>query len=137
MKDHYQLTDEEFESQFSNCTLYSSIFNHEAHIRLAWIHINRYGIEQALINVDNQLYSYVCSLGAEDKYNKTVTIAAVKAVYHFMQKSNSNNFKDFILEHPRLKTNFKELLDKHYSIDIFNSDIAKSSFLEPNLLPFT
>ena len=130
MKDHYQLTDEEFESQFSNCTLDSSIFNHEAHIRLAWIHINKYGIEQALINVDNQLYSYVCSLGAEDKYNKTVTIAAVKAVYHFMQKSNSNNFKDFILEHPRLKTNFKELLDKHYSIDIFNSDIAKSSFLE-------
>ncbi|MCK0180484.1 hypothetical protein MWU50_14380 [Flavobacteriaceae bacterium S0862] len=137
MKDHYQLTDEEFESQFSNCTLDSSIFNHEAHIRLAWIHINRYGIEQALINVDNQLYSYIYSLGAEDKYNKTVTIAAVKAVYHFMQKSNSNNFKDFILEHPRLKTNFKELLDKHYSIDIFNSDIAKSSFLEPNLLPFT
>ena len=137
MKDHYQFTDEEFESQFLNCTLDSSIFNHEAHIRLAWIHINKYGIEQALINVDNQLYSYVCSLGAEDKYNKTVTIAAVKAVYHFMQKSNSNNFKDFILEHPRLKTNFKELLDKHYSIDIFNSDIAKSSFLEPNLLPFT
>jgi len=136
MKDHYQFTDEEFESQFSNCTLDSSIFNHEAHIRLAWIHINKYGIEQALINLDSQLYSYVCSLGAEDKYNKTVTIAAVKAVYHFMQKSNSNNFKDFILEHPRLKTNFKELLDKHYSIDIFNSDIAKSSFLEPNLLPF-
>ena len=136
MKDHYQLTNEEFESQFSNCTLDSSIFNHEAHIRLAWIHIDKYGIEQALINVDSQLYSYVCSLGAEDKYNKTVTIAAVKAVYHFMQKSNSNNFKDFILEHPRLKTNFKELLDKHYSIDIFNSDIAKSSFLEPNLLPF-
>ncbi|MCK0109923.1 hypothetical protein MWU58_11510 [Flavobacteriaceae bacterium S0825] len=137
MKDHYQFTDEEFESQFLNCTLDSSIFNHEAHIRLAWIHINKYGIEQALINLDSQLYSYVCSLGAEDKYNKTVTIAAVKAVYHFMQKSNSNNFKDFILEHPRLKTNFKELLDKHYSIDIFNSDIAKSSFLEPNLLPFT
>lgn len=137
MKDHYQFTDKEFESQFLNCTLDSSIFNHEAHIRLAWIHINKYGIEQALINVDNQLYSYVCSLGAEDKYNKTVTIAAVKAVYHFMQKSNSNSFKDFILEHPRLKTNFKELLDKHYSINIFNSDIAKSSFLEPNLLPFT
>ena len=136
MKDHYQLTNEEFESQFSNCTLDSSIFNHEAHIRLAWIHIDKYGIEKALINVDSQLYSYVCSLGAEDKYNKTVTIAAVKAVYHFMQKSNSNNFKGFILEHPRLKTNFKELLDKHYSIDIFNSDIAKSSFLEPNLLPF-
>jgi len=137
MKNHYQLTEKEFESQFSNCTLDSSIFNHEAHIRLAWIHINKYGIEQALINVDSQLFSYVCSLDAEDKYNKTVTIAAVKAVYHFMQKSESNNFKDFILEHPRLKTNFKDLLSQHYSIDIFNSENTKSSFLEPNLLPFT
>lgn len=137
MRDHYQLTDKEFESQFLNCTLDSSLFNHEAHIRLAWIHISNYGVDQAILNVDEQLIKFVASLGAEDKYNKTVTVAAVKAVYHFIQKSKSNNFKDFIDEFPRLKTNFKELLSQHYSIDIFNSENAKASFLEPNLLPFT
>ena len=137
MRDHYQLTDKEFESQFLNCTLDSSLFNHEAHIRLAWIHILNYGVDQAILNVDEQLIKFVASLGAEDKYNKTVTVAAVKAVYHFIQKSKSNNFKDFIDEFPRLKTNFKELLSQHYSIDIFNSENAKASFLEPNLLPFT
>lgn len=136
MQNHYSLTDTQFESQFSNCSLNESLFNHEAHIRLAWIHITKYGIEQALINVDNQLFNYVLSLGAGDKYNKTMTIAAVKAVNHFIQKSNSDNFKDFISEFPRLNNNFKELLSHHYSIDIINSEIAKSSFLEPNLLPF-
>jgi len=136
MKDHYQFTDTELESQFSNCTLEASLFNHEAHIRLAWIHVKKYDIDEAIINVDEQLIKFVSSLGARDKYNKTLTIAAIKAVYHFVQKSNSDNFKDFIDEFPRLKTNFKDLLSQHYSIDIFNSEIAKSSFLEPNLLPF-
>lgn len=137
MDDHNQLNDKEFELQFQDGTLSPSVFNHEAHIRLAWIHVIKYGIEQALINVDSQLFNYVSSLGAQDKYNKTVTIAAIKVVNHFVQKSNSDNFKDFVSEFPRLNYNFKELLSHHYSIDIFNSDIAKSSFLEPNLLPFT
>lgn len=136
MQNHYSLTDAEFELQFFNCTLNESLFNHEAHIRLAWIHITKYGVDRAVSNIEKQLVKYVASLGAQDKYNKTVTIAAIKAVYHFIQKSKSNNFKDFIEEFPRLKTNFKDLLSQHYSINIFNSENAKSSFLEPNLLPF-
>ena len=136
MNNHYQLTDTDFESQFSNSTLDASLFNHEAHIRLAWIHVTKYGIDKAVKNVNTQLINYVASLGAQDKYNNTVTTAAVKAVHHFIQKSKSDNFKDFIEEFPRLKTNFKDLLSQHYSINIFNSENAKSSFLEPNLLPF-
>ncbi len=136
MNNHYQLTDTDFESQFSNSTLDASLFNHEAHIRLAWIHVTKYGVDKAVKNVNTQLVNYVASLGAQDKYNNTVTTAAVKAVYHFIQKSKSDNFKDFIEEFPRLKTNFKDLLSQHYSINIFNSENAKSSFLEPNLLPF-
>lgn len=136
MENHYQFNNKAFELQFRNGTLNPSLFNHEAHIRLAWVHITKYGIEQALINVDSQLYNFVCSLGAKDKYNKTVTLAGVKAVYHFVRKSKSNNFNDFIEEFPRLKTNFKDLLAQHYNSDIFNSETAKSSFLEPNVLPF-
>jgi hypothetical protein len=82
------------------------------------------------------LQNYVASLGAKDKYNKTVTIAAVKAVYHFMLKSKADNFQVFISENQKLKTNFKELLNTHYSTDIFKSTKAKKEFLEPELLPF-
>jgi len=136
LEKHYQLTDAEFEKQFANCTLDAKLFSHEAHLRLAWIHLDKYGIDQAIQSICLQLVNFVDSLGASDKYNKTVTIAAVRAVYHFMLKSETANFKDFIAENPRLKHNFKELLRFHYKTDIFNSELAKKEYLEPELLPF-
>ena len=136
MENHFNLTDSEFERQFEHCELDPSIFSHEAHLRLAWIHITKYGIEKALSNIQLQLQKYVRHIGAEDKYNKTLTVAATKAVYHFILKSESDSFEGFITEFPRLKTNFRELMGFHYGIDIFNSEKAKKVFMEPDLLPF-
>ena len=136
MEKHLELTDAEFEYQFRNCTLNPDIFSHEAPLRLAWIHINKYGIEQAIENITGQLQAFVAHIGAEGKYNTTLTIAAIRAVYHFWLKSGSDNFTDFTAEFPRLKNNFRELLDCHYGFDIFQSDKAKQAYLEPDLIPF-
>lgn len=38
MKTHHQLNDQQFEEQFQNCTFDPTLFTHEAHLRLAWIH---------------------------------------------------------------------------------------------------
>ena len=136
MQNHYQLSDQAFEAQFQNCTLSPSLFNHEAHLRLAWIHITKYGEATAITNICSQLISYVSFLGAKEKYNTTLTVAAIKAVNHFVNKSNSDTFKSFIKEFPRLKNNFKELMSAHYGFDIFDNVRAKKEFLEPDLLPF-
>lgn len=136
MEKHFDLTNAELERQFENCELDPSIFSHEAHLRLAWIHIHQYGIEKALLQIPNQLINFTAYHGAKNKYNKTLTIAAIKAVYHFMLRSKSGHFEDFIKEFPRLKYNFKELIAAHYQMDIFHSEKAKSEFLEPDLLPF-
>ncbi|MEQ9266358.1 MAG: hypothetical protein RLN81_14105 [Balneolaceae bacterium] len=136
MEKHRELSDSEFEHQFITCALRPSDFTHEAHLRFAWINIRQYGIEQAEIIIQRQLKNYVDFAGATNKYNTTLTIAAIKAVYHFMLRSDSETFKDFIAEFPRLKSNFKELMASHYGFDIYNSEIAKKKFLEPDLLPF-
>ncbi|NER13462.1 hypothetical protein GWK08_08445 [Leptobacterium flavescens] len=136
MEKHFQLTDKEFEKQFANCELDPLDFSHEAHLRLAWIHIKEYGIEQAEKNIQAQLQAFVSFVGAEDKYNTTLTIASIRAVDHFMQRSGSDNFKDFISEFPDLKNNFKKLIGSHYSFDIFNSKAARTIYLKPDLLPF-
>ena len=136
MEKHYNLSDLEFEQQFVDCKLDPAIFSHEAHLRLAWININRYGMEQAEKNIQKQLQHFVESVGAKDKYNTTLTIAAIKAVGYFKEKSKADNFKDFIEEFPQLKNNFKALIGSHYSFDIFNSNKAKTTFLEPDLIPF-
>ena len=136
MKSHYDLTNAEFELQFDSCKLDSNLFSHEAHLRLAWIHITKYGIEKALINIQSQLTRYVTHVGESTKYNKTVTVAAIKAVHHFILKSKSDNFMDFIAEFPRLQNNFKGLMDRHYGVDIFKSAKARKEFISPDLLPF-
>jgi len=136
MKNHFVLSDQQFEQMFDEGTLNPQLFNHEAHIRLAWIHITKYGVEEAIKNICSQLLNFVTNHGVKDKYNETLTIAATKAVYHFILKSKSDNFRSFITEFPRLKTHFKELMDSHYSNDTYFSEKAKKSFVEPDLLPF-
>ena len=136
MEKHFELTDTQFEKKFASCNLNPSYFSHEAHLRLAWIHLKKYGIEKAEKNIQQQLQKYVEHLGENDKYNVTLTIAAIKAVHHFMLKSNTAHFKDFIAEFPRLKYNFKELMSCHYGFDIYHSSKAKKVFMTPDLLPF-
>lgn len=136
LEPHFLLTDEAFEAQFAASVLDPQLFSHEAHIRLAWIHIKQYGEAKAIQNITEQLQNFVKHVGATDKYNETLTIAAIKAVKHFMDKVPIDTFYAFIATHPRLKTNFKHLIEQHYSFDIFNSVGAKAKYLEPDLLAF-
>ena len=137
MQTHLHLTDNQFEHQFENCTLDPALFTHEAHLRLAWIHIKKYGEDQAIKNICEQIRRFAENAGAPNKYNETVTIAAIKAVHHFMKRSNTNSFTELIEEFPGLKKNFKVVIGSHYSIDVFSSSEAKEKYLEPDLLPFT
>ena len=136
MSAHFNLSNSEFEKQFATTQLDSSLFSHEAHLRLAYIHISKYGEAQAIVNINSQIWNFVTKLGAADKYNKTLTVAAIKAVHHFMRRSATSDFSGLLTEFPRLKNNFKELMAAHYEMDIYNSPIAKQQFLEPDLLAF-
>ena len=87
-------------------------------------------------NICSQLRAFTEILGAGDKYNKTLTTAAIRAVNHFMPKSDAADFSDFISQYPRLKNNFKELMASHYNTDSCNSPLAKQQYMAPDLLPF-
>jgi hypothetical protein len=136
MEHHIELSDAEFSSQFELCTLDPKLFTHEAHVRLAWIHIRQSGVEKAIGIINQQLLDFVSAIGATEKYNQTLTTAAIKAVHHFMLKSQTSSFQEFIQENSRLNTQFKDLLFTHYKTNIFKSDKAKGEYLEPELLPF-
>ncbi len=136
MENHLELSDSEFEIQFRNCSLNPALFSHEAHLRIAWLMISRDGITESLVLFPRLLKNYVTTLGEESKYNETLTIAALKAVHHFIGKSSSETFCQFIKEFPQLKFEFKRLMSCHYSFDIFNLPEAKAKFLKPDLVPF-
>lgn len=134
--DHNNLTDAEFLSLFKRNELDPRCFDHMAHLRLAYLYIQRFGLHTAISEVCKQLKAFTEKQGEPEKYNETVTTAAVRAVNHFMNKSRATQFKSFIKSFPKLRDNLKELLSQHYGIDIYNSEIAKSTFLQPDLQPF-
>lgn len=136
MGDHFQYSDEAFDAAIADCTIDPALFGHEAHVRLAWIHLRRSDAEQAVRTVETRILGLVDFLGARDKYNKTLTIAAVRTVQHFLQRSESETFREFIAEFPRLKTHFRELIAAHYSFDVFGSQQARETWMEPDLLPY-
>lgn len=136
MDSHLHLNDTEFESQFENCTLHPDLFNHEAHLRLAWVHVRKYGAEQAAKNLCKQIVAFDKTFGDGTKFNLTVTVASAKVIDHFKQKTLANTFTEFIAEFPRLRSNFKDILAFHYGTDIFKNEKAKHSYMEPDLLPF-
>lgn len=130
------LSDSEFTAKFQNCSLDPSMFDHKAHLRLVWLLIEKHGIQQARIDIQSQIQNFVKHVGAEEKYHKTLTITAIEIVNHFMAKKETNTFNEFISEFPKLKDNFRELIEQHYSYDIFKSAKAKNEYLEPDLVPF-
>ena len=130
---HHLLTNDEFEEKLENCTLPATYFTHEAHLRLAYIHIKKHGVKQAIKNVSRQIINFDAKYGDGNKFNKRLTIASTKVVEHFMNKTTAADFKGMLLEFPLLRSNFCDLLKKHYKLDFFKKE-KEEDYLEPDLI---
>ncbi|MCJ7465872.1 MAG: hypothetical protein MUO53_04165 [Maribacter sp.] len=84
----------------------------------------------------HQLLQFTEYIGATEKFNKTLTIAAIKVVHHFMRRSKTDSFAGLLQEFPRLKYGFNDLIKAHYQVDIFRCERAKKEFLQPDLQAF-
>ena len=129
-------SDDAFLTAFREATLPSSEFTHEAHLRLAWLHLSRSSADQAILDVQDQIRHYAVSLGAAKKFHSTLTVASMKLVQERMRKATYPDFEAFLSQHPELMTGFKELIRLHYSEERLASQEARMHYLEPDLAPF-
>ncbi len=136
MEAQYKLNDVQIKQEMEDASLHPGLFSHEAHLRWGWLLLEDHGLDRAIKTACDQLKNYTKSLGVADKYNETVTVAAIRAIHHFRLRSETLNFADFIEENPRLKTSFKELMAAHYSEDIFQLAAAKVKYIKPDLQSF-
>jgi hypothetical protein len=133
---HHLLTNDEFEEKFSHCDMPAVLFTHEAHLRLSYIHITKYGLDKAIENLSTQIANCDNKYGDGTKFNKSLTIAAVKVMHHFINKAKATNFNALVKEYPQLKEDFLGLLKSHYKIDILTSEKTTEELLELDLLAF-
>lgn len=113
-----QLNDNELLEQIENCSLSPELFTHITMLRLAWILIQKHGLEVAIVKNNTLKERYFKTALKSDKFNKTLSRAYVEILYYFMNKTNTNNFDKLLREFPRLKFDFQKLVKTHYGYNI-------------------
>jgi hypothetical protein len=135
MSSHFILPDEDFIDQFEKCKLDPSCFTHDAHLRLAYLYLQKFGTEEAIVKLCRGIARFDRVFGSGDKFHMTITIASVAVLNHFIRKSNSSDFNSLTEEYPQLKTEFKRLLNTHYSPLLLKSPPSRIEFRLPDRLP--
>ncbi|MDV7187354.1 hypothetical protein R3X25_08690 [Lutibacter sp. TH_r2] len=105
--------------KIENCTLPTSEFNHETMLKLAWILINKYGVEKAIAKNAALKENYFINAMNSEKFNISLSRAYVEIMYYFMeQSSHPQDFNRILNAFPRLKYNFRNLVKTHYGYNI-------------------
>jgi len=108
-------------------------FRHREHVHLAFLAVRRYGTAEAAERIGGWLRHLTAYAGAPQKYNATVTRAWTEIVGHHLA-GEAGDFDSFLARHPRLLD--KRLLIRHYTPAVLASAQARSSWVEPDLVPF-
>jgi hypothetical protein len=134
------MSDDEFLIAFERCTLYRSQWTHEAHLRMAWLYLNRYSLGESIerarngIRRLNSFFQIIAgSLGQEPKdgYHDTITVAFVRLIASRLKINET--FLEFRDRNLDLFDRKLTALLQFYSNDLLHSLTAKEQFTEPNL----
>ncbi|NQZ32688.1 MAG: hypothetical protein HRU06_15580 [Oceanospirillaceae bacterium] len=135
MKQSTRLTDDQFLQQFENHRLDPASFNHLGHLRLAWLYLTKYQYAVAVDKICTGIQTYALSLGASDKFNKTITIAILQMIYIRQQQFTYKSWPSFVTNNPDIIEDVLSLLLAHYSKERLCSNLAKATFVKPDIKP--
>ena len=94
------------------------MFHHTAHIRLGFIYVHKYGVEEAVTRVCDQIQAFDRKFGDGTKYNQELTELSVRAIAYHMDQGSVSTFSDFLLQYPSMIRSFKGVIDKYREIEL-------------------
>jgi hypothetical protein len=74
------MTDVEFLAALENCSLPEAEFNHNGHLRAAWLYLRSTPFPEALARMSAALKRYSAHLGKPDRYHETMTVAFMAVI---------------------------------------------------------
>lgn len=129
------LTDEELLEAFLSRTLTHDHWTHCAHVRVAYLHLMRYGFRDSLSLLRSRIKRLNAAHGVVDAidhgYHETITRAFLLLIAAAARDDKSRSSQQFYDHHPELQD--KRVLLKYYSRDRIMSAEAKAQLIEPDL----
>jgi hypothetical protein len=135
------MDDAELLQQFQYVTLPFDLWTHRAHVKIAYLHLQKYPFDEALARICDGIKRYNAANSVPESvtsgYNQTTTVAflhliaaVMRAYEHTHPVRNADEFCD---THPQLMS--KHVLRFFYSPHRRMHPDAKTRFIEPDLAP--
>jgi hypothetical protein len=125
--ERHAMTDQEFIDTFTAGQLEPAGFDHRAHLRAAFLLLQRTPFLEACIAMRDGLQALAARLGKPDLYHETVTVAFMALV---AERMPARDWNSFIARHPELCE--RGLLDGYYSKTLLVSGAARKTFAMPD-----
>ena len=107
-------------------------FGHREHLRLAWILIDRYGLDAAVPQIERRLRHLAEAHGMPEKYNRTMTLFWVRLVAHVAARTPAATSTAFLDAEEWLQN--PGLARRHYSAELLSSPLARAAWIDPDLI---
>ena len=130
-----QLDDDSFLNRFETRDLGPEHFDHRGHLRMAWLHLDRYGLEEANARVCQGIRDLAIKFNAPEKFSHTLTEASMRIIAARMHGGKTKPFEQFLQHNRDLVADARGVLARHYSAACLDSPTARAAWIEPDLEP--
>jgi len=111
-------------------------FQHTGHVKLAWLYLRKYPIDEALTRISESLQMFAAANGAPELYNQTLTSAYMFLIHERMTlMDDAHAWQEFADANGDLLNWKDSIVRKYYSEERLNSELAKKAFLLPDRTP--
>jgi len=116
-------------------TLDVDAFDHEAHIYVAWLYLQRYQLQEAAACFTAALQRLTRKLGIPGKDHETVSWFFMLLIEERRRGQTSDDWFSFHRDHADVFARGKDdILNRYYSRELLGSDRARQSFMLPDKL---
>lgn len=129
------LSDAAFVRAFETGALPAGAFDHEAHVRLAWLYLREDPLPVVLQRYGDGLRRFATRHGKPDLYHETITWAFLLLIHERMAHPDAPaTWPAFAAAHPELFFQTPFILERYYHPATLASPRAKAVFVMPDRL---
>ncbi|MGE0865186.1 MAG: hypothetical protein AB7P34_14920 [Vicinamibacterales bacterium] len=126
-------TDEALLEAFVSTALPADQFHHEQHVRVAWLFVRRHGMPAAIGEFSEAIRRFAAAKGAHGLYHETITWAFLLIISERQVRQPAATWDDFSRANADLLSWKPSVLDRYYSKELLKSDVARRSFVMPDM----
>ena len=120
--------------RFVDTTLPADQFHHQQHVQVAWLFVRAHGMPAALAEFSAAIKRFAEAKGATGLYHETITWAFVLLIADRQARHPVETWPEFEAANPELLTWQPSILNRYYSKELLASDLARRTFLMPDLI---